>query len=91
MPSMVKHFQIIVSGKVENTGFRLFALWGASEMQINGEVWQDNGKIFITAEGEETNLEGFAAWCRKGPSGSMVELVELHEQKVIGHTGFKIL
>jgi acylphosphatase len=88
---MIRHLQMILTGKVENTGFRLFALWGAREMQISGEVKQDKGKIFITAEGEETNLDGFTAWCKKGPAGSHVESLEIQEKNVTGYIGFKIL
>ncbi len=88
---MIRHLQMILTGKVENTGFRLFVLWGAREMQISGEVKQVNGTILISAEGEEINLEGFTAWCKKGPAGSQIETLYIQEDRVVGYTGFKIL
>jgi acylphosphatase len=48
---MIRHLQFIIKGKVENTGFRLYALWGASECNIKGEAWQHEGKIIVEAEG----------------------------------------
>lgn len=88
---MVRHFQIIVSGKVENTGFRLFALRGARKLHITGEASQHSGRIIIEAEGEGHNLADYEAWCRLGPTGSLIESVEVTEIDVRGYADFKIV
>lgn len=88
---MIRHLQIIVSGKVEQTGFRLYALWGASEYQINGEVREYPGQIIIEAEGENPALHGFIEWCRKGPQDSRVQSVSTTEKPLYGYTDFRIL
>jgi acylphosphatase len=88
---MIRHLQIIISGKVEQTGFRLYALWGASEHNVNGEVKEHPGQIVIEAEGEEPALQGFIEWCRKGPQGSKVQMLSTAEKPLYGYTDFRIL
>ncbi len=88
---MVKHLQIIITGKVDNTGFRLFSFRGASVLNINGEVRQCKGKICIEAEGEESRLISFTEWCKKGTPESSIETFIIKEKKVIGYNGFSIL
>lgn len=88
---MIRHVQVIISGKVENTGFRLYALRGASEMNIKGQVKQKSGMVLIEAEGEESHLEKFITWCKNGPVGCVVGSTEIIEKKVIGYQDFNIL
>ncbi|NCU32273.1 MAG: acylphosphatase [Candidatus Moranbacteria bacterium] len=88
---MKKHLQIIVKGKVENTGFRFFALMGAKQLRISGEVCQTNGSICIEAEGEEEALDQFARWCKKGPEGCSVESFISKEKELVEYDDFKIL
>ena len=88
---MIRHLHIIIAGNVEHTGFRLYALWGASEFQINGEVKEHPGQIIIEAEGEEPALQGFIEWCRKGPQGSKVQMLSTAEKPLYGYTDFRIL
>lgn len=88
---MTRHLQMIVSGKVENTGFRLYALWGAKEFHINGEVRQKQGNVLIEAEGDDIALNLFVEWCRRGPEGSVVEMLRTEEKKIIGYKDFMIL
>ncbi|MBE0661106.1 MAG: acylphosphatase [Bacteroidales bacterium] len=88
---MIRHLQIIISGKVEQIGFRLYALWGASEYQIKGKVTEHPGQIVIEAEGDEPALQGFIEWCRKGPQGSKVQMLSTAEKPLYGYTDFRIL
>lgn len=87
---MVRHLQMTITGKVENTGFRLYALWGAHKFHINGEVSQKDGEILIEAEGEDQPLNDFTEWCRKGPIGSVVEQIKTIELRTIGYKDFTI-
>jgi acylphosphatase len=88
---MIRHIQINVTGKVENTGFRLYSMRGASEYQIKGNVRQDNNMIIIEAEGEESYLNLFIEWCHKGPQSSQVHTITSTEKELAGYTDFKIL
>lgn len=88
---MIRHLQFVIKGKVENTGFRLYALWGASECNIKGEAHQHEGKIIVEAEGYPTDLNRFTEWCKKGPAGSTIETFEINERPVYQYEDFKIL
>lgn len=88
---MQKHYQYIITGNVENTGFRFHAFMGASTLKINGEVKEEPGKVIIEAEGEETALLNFINWCRKGPSGSKIETFHSNEKDIVGYAEFRIL
>jgi acylphosphatase len=88
---MIRHLQIIISGKLENTGFRLYALWGASQMEIKGSVEQQPDQIIIEAEGEESDVEQFVQWCKKGPESSKIDSFETIEKNIKSYQDFKIL
>jgi acylphosphatase len=89
--TMVRHMQMVISGTVENTGFRLYALWGAKQMKINGNVSQMPGQIIIEAEGEESDLEQFIQWCKKGPAACKIHSFNTTEKKLSALRDFKIL
>lgn len=88
---MLVHKQIIIRGRVENTGFRLHAMRGASVFNILGEVRQREGKVVIEAEGEEDALEGYIEWCGKGSTSSLVDSIEVQQKPAYGYFDFKIL
>ena len=87
----MKHIQLIISGKVENTGFRFYALRGASMFGIHGCVMLKNGQAILEAEGEEAQVADFMDWCRTGPEGAAIESLVTHEKSVFGYDDFKIL
>lgn len=88
---MVRHLQMIITGKVENTGFRFYALRGANLFHLTGEVSQQSDKVIIDAEGEDERLADFEAWCRKGPEGSGISAFTKHEKELVGYEDFRIL
>jgi acylphosphatase len=60
-------------------------------MNINGNVSQMPGQIIIEAEGEESDLEQYIQWCKKGPALGKIESVETTEKKIFAYNDFKIL
>jgi len=88
---MQKHLQIVIKGRVENTGFRFYALRGANRYQIRGEVSQEKDSIVIEAEGEEAALAGFEQWCRIGPEGCVIEDFLSTEIELVRYEDFRIL
>jgi acylphosphatase len=88
---MAKNLQMIITGKVENTGFRFWAFKRATELHINGMVRQEPGKVVIVAEGEESDLETFTYWCRKGPSTGVIDTFHVSEGSFIGYRDFRIM
>jgi acylphosphatase len=87
----MKHQQIIIQGKVENTGFRFYAFRGASMFGIRGFVLVNEDQVIVEAEGDDSKLADFGEWCRKGPEGSLVETMICSDKEVIGYEDFKIL
>ncbi len=88
---MLVHKQIIIRGRVENMGFRLHAMRGASVFNIQGEVRQRAGEIIIEAEGEDDDLAGYIEWFSKGVYRSMVQSLDTNEKTIYGYSDFKIL
>lgn len=87
----MKHIHIIISGKIENTGFRFYAFRGASKLGIRGFVMIKNGQAIVEAEGEDEKLKDFEDWCRRGPEGSLIGSVICNNKQFIGYEDFKIL
>ena len=88
---MKKRFAIRVYGKVQNVGFRFYTARIARELDIAGYVKNEmDGTVFIKAEGEETTIDEFIGWCRKGPDWARVDRLDISEEPLTGHTGFKI-
>ena len=87
----MKHIQIIISGNVEDTGFRFYALRGARMMGVFGCAQLRKGHLVVQAEGEESQLSAFVEWCRKGPESAIVSSLVTNEKPVFGYDDFKIL
>lgn len=49
-----------------------------------------DGSLYIEAEGEEEQLNGFLEWCKKGPLGAKVENVTIKEGEIRNYTSFDI-
>ncbi len=88
---MIRHLQMVITGKVENTGFRFYALRGANLFHLTGEVSQQPDKVIIDAEGEDARLADFEAWCRRGPEGSEIMTITKLDKELVGYEEFRIL
>ncbi len=64
-----KHlYRIYVRGRVQGVGYRWSALREANRRGIKGFVRnQDDGSVYIEAEGHYEKLLDFIEWCRSGP------------------------
>lgn len=89
---MIRHTDIKVTGKVTGVGFRFYAMQAAYRYEIKGTVKNMPDKsLVIEAEGEEQNLENFLNWCRRGPVGARVELVQTANGPLKNYSSFEIL
>ena len=69
---------IKVYGQVQGVFFRHSAKREAERLGLVGWVKNaDDGSVEAVAEGSKEKLEEFAAWCKKGPSSSRVEKIEV--------------
>jgi len=85
------HYEIIITGKVQNVGFRFYAQKTAHEFEITGFVRnRKDGSVYIEAEGEKENLNRFVEWCHKGPPWARVDSVNVSESPVKNMHGFLV-
>nr|NQU89399.1 acylphosphatase [Bacteroidota bacterium] len=88
---MKKAAIVIVSGRVQNVGFRYHTKGTALKHQIKGFVKnQYDGTVYIEAEGEETQLELFVMWCHQGPAWASVKQVHVQESQFVSYENFVI-
>lgn len=79
----MKHLNIRVFGKVQGVFFRATTRDMARSLGLSGYVRNDpDGSVYIEAEGEETQLSQFTAWCRKGPPHARVSHLDINEGPV---------
>jgi len=77
---MIKHYNIKIYGRVQGVFFRVTAKQQANNLDIKGFAKNENdGTVYIEAEGEEKNLKKFLSWCKVGPDGAKVEKIKISE------------
>lgn len=87
----LKHFKIIVSGKVQGVFYRAFAKEKADEWNIKGFVRNEtNGDVYIEAEAEEEVLYKFIKYCTLGPTHAKINNIEAIPGELVGYTRFEI-
>jgi len=83
--------KITVHGRVQGIGFRFSAMQAAYRYGVRGFVENHpDGTVYLEAEGEETVVEEFLQWCKKGPIGARVERTETEYAGVEGFSRFDI-
>ena len=88
----MKSVVIIVQGKVQHKGFRFTAMQVAYQRGIKGFVKNErDGSLYIEAEGDDEQVDGFIEWCRRGPVWAKVEQVDVKEGEYKGYAGFDML
>ncbi|MDP4089171.1 MAG: acylphosphatase [Bacillota bacterium] len=81
----MKRYHIIVSGQVQQVGFRFFSYKEALSMKLTG--WVKNcydGRVEIEVQGEEHKLDIFLYKIREGNLFSDVENVSIDEAEIKG-------
>jgi acylphosphatase len=86
----MKTYIITVSGRVQGVGYRFNCLEKAKRLGIKGTVTNSHtGEVEIVAQGSK--IDEFIAWCRKGPSFSRVDSVDVSVRDEPGYKGFRIV
>ena len=92
VPTQKRHLDIIVYGKVQETGYRFSAMQAANRYSISGIVqYVPDGSVYIEAEGTAENLDLFVSWCQHGPSWARVQNVMVEESPIVSYTAFDII
>ena len=88
----MKNLNIIISGKLNKSGFRYFVKQRAAKFNITGSVrYKTPDSIFVEACGNSDDLDEFLKYCRLGTAFSEVEEVEVTETGPTEYQSFEIL
>ncbi len=86
------HHNIKVTGKVQGVYFRATCKAVADQLGVKGFVRNNNdGSVYIEAEGDEFALESFLEFCHEGPDRAEVDSVDQTEGAFQGFQNFEIL
>jgi len=89
---MHKRMVALVSGRVQNVGYRAFVLRYARALGLSGTVRNlPSGQVEVIAEGDEKLLEHLLALLKQGPPAARVTDVSVQWGDASGtETGFHI-
>ncbi len=88
---MIKSFRVKVTGRVQNVGFRYFAVREAQKEGVKGFVRNEpDGSVYIEAEGEEETVNRFLMSMNRGPSWGRVDRMTVTEQPVRNFKNFSV-
>ena len=77
MSSIARRLEVLVHGRVQGVGYRLFAARAAERHGIDGWVAnQAGGTVRAVGEGEEAELRSWLEELRRGPAGGLVSRVD---------------
>lgn len=75
---MRKQLTVIISGRVQGVGYRMFAASHAHRLQITGFVRNlSDGDVEVVAEGEEEALSAFLEILRQGPPAAHISDIQV--------------
>lgn len=90
--NMIKHVNIKLIGRVQGVFFRVAIKEKAEELKVKGFVRnEDDGSVYVEAEGETEGLEKLVEWCRQGPRLAQVTNVLVEPGAREQFTDFSIL
>ena len=88
---MKQHLNIKVYGLVQGIFFRVNAKEQAEKWGITGFAQnEEDGSVYIEAEGEKENLDKFIKWCNIGPTMAQVEKVVVAEDQFKNFSKFEV-
>lgn len=88
---MIKHLNIKIYGRIQGVFFRATAQEQAESLGIVGFAQNmPDGSVYIEVEGEESKLDQFLNWCKKGPPLAMVEKIATSESQLKNFSEFSI-
>jgi len=91
MDDGIKHYEIIVYGRVQGVGFRYAALNRARSLNLKGWVENlHNGSVRTAIQGNDNSCREYIQWCRNGSGYSWVERLEISEKEPELFTSFVV-
>ncbi|UKJ08279.1 acylphosphatase [Solitalea lacus] len=87
----MKHLKILVNGKVQGVFYRAATKETADLLGLKGFVEnQNDGSVYIEAEGNADQLTRFIEWCKKGTERAIVQKVDISEGELKGFKTFEV-
>jgi acylphosphatase len=78
-----------IEGFVQAVGYRHFAMEEARKLGLDGWIRnRSDGTVEALCSGDTKKVEAFVAACMRGPRGSRVTNVELHNAEPPAESGF---
>jgi acylphosphatase len=88
---MKRHYNLVITGKVQGVGYRFSCVEAARKCGVKGFVRNNsNGSVYAEAEGAEEELAAFISWCRRGPAWARVTDVQIIEGELQHFDSFVI-
>ncbi|HXV03053.1 MAG TPA: acylphosphatase [Gaiellaceae bacterium] len=82
---------VVVRGRVQGVFFRSDARQRARSLALTGWVRNNtDGTVEAVFEGDRERVGSMVEWCRRGPSGALVEDVDVDWAKPQGEAGFSV-
>ncbi len=92
MGSAVSKVRVLISGYVQDVGFRNYVKRRADALGLAGWVRNlGDGRVEAVFEGHESQVRKMIELCRRGAPLSRVSGVEVFEEQTEGLSSFKIL
>lgn len=91
---MKKQYTIKIKGEIQGVGFRFWLREKANNLNIKGFVRnQDNGDVYVLAQGEQEDLDDFLDICSGGPELAKVKKIDHQEDQNLNENleDFKII
>lgn len=87
-----KQINIRIFGKVQGVFFRQSTKDKAESLNIKGVVLNEaDGSVYISAVGNEKDLDLFLIYCKIGPPAADVKNIVIEETEIQNFNGFSIL
>lgn len=72
--------RILVSGRVQGVFYRDSCRREASRLGLSGSARNlDDGRVEVTAAGDEGAVDRLVEWCKRGPSHASVDSVDVED------------
>lgn len=85
------HKNLYISGKVQGVFYRKSTKEEADELGITGYVMNmPDGSVYAEAEGEESDISKFIAWCHIGSAAAKVTEIKVETAELADFPDFQI-
>jgi len=85
----MRSVRLVISGRVQGVGYRLWAERAAAALGIAGWVRnRGDGSVELQATGTETAIDALIEACRQGPRAAIVTDIAITASEDDGSTGF---